>query len=220
MDYWPHRLLPAPEIKWQLVNRVTQGGLPVVGPARTSGMIGAGLWTCELSGIWLRKPEQLKVARALDMILDGGLTPIVVGSCESRIAPWARPTTEVPHSDASPFSDGSFYAGSAPVATVTGAAPLRATSLQIALPLGASLTGGEAFSIKHPNKAERRYQIARVNGSAITFRPELREAVSVGAELHFHNPGCKMKLVNPDEFLGPVRMGRFGEINAKFVEAF
>lgn len=220
MDYWPRSLFPAREVRWTLVNRTVSGGLPVLGPAKVAGSMGAGLWTCEMSGIWLHSAGQLKAARALDMILDGGLTPIVVGSCELNLTPWARPTEPVPHSDAAPFSDQSFYAGAAPVATASAPAPLRATSLQVSLPSGAQLTGGEAFSIKHPSKAERRYQVARVNGNTITFRPELREAVQVGEELHFYNPGCKMRLANSDDFLSAITSGRTADMVAQFVEAF
>lgn len=173
-----------------------------------------------MSGIWLYRPDQLRVARALDMILDGGLTSIVVGTCETAFAHWARPAEPVPHSDGSPFSDEAFYAGAAPVGSVVSDAPLRATKLRIGLPAGVSLRGGEAFAIKHPNRGERRYQVARVSGDELTFRPELREAVLAGAEVHFHNPGCVMKLANPDEFFDPIRSGRFSYLNPVFVEAF
>jgi len=214
MDYWPSAFFPAPEIRWRLQNRVIRGGQPVLGPARTSGTIGAGLWVCEMSGIWLRKRDQLRVARALDMILDGGLTSIVVGTCETAFAPWARPADPVPHSDGSPFSDETFYAGAAPVGSVVADAPLRATKLRIGLP------AGEAFAIRHSTKGERRYQVARVSGDEVTFRPELREAVAAGTEVHFHNPGCVMKLANPDEFFEPIRLGRFSTLNPVFVESF
>lgn len=220
MDYWPRALFPASDIRWRLQNRVIGGGMPVVGPSRSSGTIGGGLWVCEMSGIWLRKREQIQAARALDMILDGGLTRIVVGACESRYAPWARPTEPVPHSDGSPFSDETFYAGSAPTGTVTAAAPLRATTIALSLPAGASLIGGEAFSIRHPVKGERRYQISRVEGAQVTFRPELREAVTTGTEVHFHDVGCVMRLANPDEFLSAISMGRFADLAPTFVEAF
>lgn len=220
MDYWPSALFPAPDVRWRLQNRVVNGGLPVIGPARPGGTIGAGLWVCEMSGIWLRKPHQLRVARALDMILDGGLTSIVVGSCEAKLAPWATPGDPVPHSDGSPFSDASFYSGSEPTGSVLEPAPLRATSLRLSLPSGISLLGGEAFSIRHPTWAERRYQIARVYGDRITFRPELREAIEAGTTLHFHKPGCVMRLANGEEFFEPIRLGRFSHLNPVFVEAF
>lgn len=220
MDYWPRHLFPAMDVRWRLQNRVISGGMPVIGPARAVGTIGAGLWVCEMTGIWLYRPEQLKAARALDMILDGGLTSLVVGSCETALAPWAVPTDPVPHSDGSPFSDETLYAGAAPTGTVVAAAALRATSLQIELPTGATLTGGEAFSIRHPNKGERRYQVARVNGDVVTFRPELREAVTAGTKVHFAEVGCVMRLANPDEFLSAIRAGATADLAPVFVEAF
>jgi len=220
MDYWPGALFPAREVRWRLQNRVIGGGLPVIGPARASGTIGAGLWVCEMSGIFLHRREQLMAARALDMILDGGLTPIVVGSCEAAFVPWARPTDPVPHSDGAPFSDTTFYAGSAPVGTVLADAPLRETRLRLTLPSSAALEGGEVFSIQHPTKGERRYIVSRINGDQATFRPELREAVAAGTEVHFHNPGCVMRLANPDEFFTAIRSSRTAELSPIFVEAF
>ena len=208
------------EIRWRLQNRIIGGGLPVIGPARPAGTIGAGLWVCEMSGIWLHRPEQLKAARALDMILDGGLTSIVVGSCETSYVSWTASTEPVPHSDGSPFSDETFYAEASLTGTVSSSAVLRATSLQIAMPDGAVLTGGEAFSIRHPNKGERRYQIARINEDVVTFRPELREAVPAGTEIHFADVGCVMRLANPDDFLSAIRAGQTADLSPTFVEAF
>nr|WP_314431406.1 hypothetical protein [uncultured Brevundimonas sp.] len=173
-----------------------------------------------MSGIWLHRREQLQAARALDMILDGGLTRIVVGSCEAAFTPWARPTEPVPHADGAPFSDGAFYAGAAPTGVITAPAPLRATSVTMTLPVGASLIGGEVFGLRHPNMAERRYQIARVHGDRVTFRPELREAVPAGTTVHFHEPGCLMQLANPDEFFSAIRSNRTADLSPVFVEAF
>lgn len=220
MDYWPSALFPARDVRWRLQNRVISGGMPVIGPARASGTIGAGLWVCEMSGIWLHRREQLMAARALDMILDGGLTPIVVGSCEAAFAPWARPSVPVPHADGAPFSDETFYAGAAPTGVISADAPLRATSVTMVLPERATLIGGEVFGLRHPNRAERRYQIGRVNGDRVTFRPELREAVLAGTTVHFHDPGCVMRLANPDEFFTAIRSSRTADLSPVFVEAF
>lgn len=220
MDYWPSALFPAREVRWRLQNRIINGGTPVLGPARPSGTVGAGLWVCEMSGIWLHRREQLQAARALDMILDGGLTRIVVGSCESQFAPWARPVQPAPHSDGAPFSDAALYAATAPTGTIVTGAPLRATALTMTLPSGAALLGGEAFGIKHPTKGERRYQVARVNGDRVTFRPELREAVPAGAEVHFHDVGNVMRLANPDDFFSAIRSGQTSDLSPTFVEAF
>lgn len=220
MDYWPRALFPASQVRWRLQNRVINGGAPVVGPGRMSGTIGAGLWVCEMTGIWLYRREQLQAARALDMMLDGGLTSIVVAACEGAYAPWARPSDPVSHSDGSPFSDATFYAGSAPTGTVTANAALRATTVTMNLPAGASLIGGEAFSIRHPVKGERRYQISRVDGAQVTFRPELREAVTSGTAVHFHDVGCVMRLANPDDFFSAIRSGQTADLSPTFVEAF
>lgn len=221
MDYWPRALFPAAEVRWTLQHRTIQGGIPVELGPRMSGTTGGGLWVCEMSGIWLRKREQIMAARALDAILDGGLTSIVVGGCESRFATWARPTDPVPHSDGAPFSDDTFYAGASPVGTVAADAALRATTLTITLPDGASLMGGEAISINHPTRGQRRYTIARVGEAGeVTIRPPLREAVTAGTEVDFATGACVMRMANAAEFFETIRLGRFSNLSPVFVEAF
>lgn len=221
MDYWPRHIFPASELRWRLAVRTINGGMPVSGPAHMAGTDGGGLWVCEMSGIWLRKPHQLRIARALDGLLDGGLTSIVVGGCETRFAPWAAPTTPVPHSDGTPFSDEAFYAGASPVGVAAVNAALRATTLNITLPSGATVLGGEAISIRHPVRGERRYHIVRVGeGDEVTIRPPLREAVTAGTEVDFATGACVMRLANPDDFFSAIRLGRFADLTPTFVEAF
>jgi hypothetical protein len=221
MDYWPRTLFPALEVRWRLMHRTIQGGIPVELGPRVAGTTGGGLWVCEMSGIWLRTRDQIKTARALDALLDGGLTEIVVGGCESAFATWAAPTEPVPHSDGTPFDDGSFYAGASPTGTVAEDAALRATTLVLTLPDGATLTGGEALSIKHTVRGERRYIVTRVGeGGAVTIRPPLREAVTAGAEVDFATGACVMRLANADDFFSAIRLGRFGDLAPVFVEAF
>jgi len=220
MDYWPRSLFPASEVRWFLAHRTIQGGIPVELGPRTSGTSGGGLWVCEMSGIWLRKREQIMAARALDAIMDGGLTSMVVGSCESRFARWAAPTEPVPHSDGSPFSDESFYAGASATGTVTADAALRATTLYIDLPEGVS-PDVYVISINHPIKGQRRYQIARVGDAGeVTIRPPLREAATIGTEVDFSTGACVMKLANAVDFFAAIQMGRFSNLSPTFVEAF
>lgn len=221
MDYWPRQLFPAAEVRWHLQNRVIGGGMPVVGPARMTGTDGGGLWVCEMTGIWLRKREQIMAARALDAIMDGGLQSIVVGSCEARFARWAVSSESVPHSDGSPFSDDAFYAGASPTGLVSADAALRTTTLILDMPDGVSLIGGEAISIVHPIKGPRRYTIARVgDAGAVTVRPPLREAVTAGTAVDFSTGACVMRLANADDFFSAIRMGRFADLSPVFVEAF
>lgn len=221
MDYWPRTLFPAIEVRWRLMHRTIQGGIPVELGPRVTGTTGGGLWVCEMSGIWLRTRDQIRTARALDARLDGGLTEIVVGSCEARFATWAAPSESVSHSDGSPFSDETFYAGASPAGTVASDAALRATTLIITLPDGVSLMGGEAISINHPTRGPRRYTIARVGEAGeVTIRPPLREAATSGTEVDFATGACVMRLANADDFFSAIRLGRFGDLAPVFVEAF
>jgi hypothetical protein len=82
-------------------------------------------------------------------------------------------------------------------------AALRTTTLQVAFVDAAPLLGGEPFSILHPVRGKRLYGIHSVGETVggvteITIRPPLREAIAAGTELDFDNPGCVMRLANPD----------------------
>ncbi|WP_292051633.1 MULTISPECIES: hypothetical protein [unclassified Brevundimonas] len=218
MDHWPCKLFPAVEVNWRLVRRTTQPGVNVDAGVRPGYLNGGGYWTCEMSGIWLRKQDQIMLARALDTLMDGGAAPIVITSCEGARVPWTRDLDPVHHSDQAPFSDGALYSGRKRCGTSEHYAPLRATSMQILLPDGVALKGGEVFSILHPRMGLRRYQIGRVHGSTVTFRPELREAVMPGTPIQFDPVGSVMQLANGHESMSAIRLGRFADLAPVFVE--
>ena len=155
--------------------------------------------------------------RALVTLLEEGVTPFDVPFCETRFTPYGAASSGVPHSDGSPFSDGSLYEADGGVASVAAPAALRATTLQMTLALPQPLVGGEWFAINHPNKGWRAYRVSRISGSDISFRPPLREAVTGGETVDFIHPRCRM--VADGRPGTPAQFGRYGEAAIRFVEA-
>lgn len=223
---WPLSSLPPQESAWHLRLTSVSGGTSVNGLNRLSMTDGGGRWTCSMSGVWLRRPEQIKLARALESLMDGGAGLAVVPACERAFAPLpgGGVVADVPHGDDASFGDGALYGASSIVVTAD-AAPLRATTLTVTRALAAALIGGERFSIDHPARGKRLYTVSRVEAVSdgvdrITIRPPLREAITDDTVLDFDNPGCVMRLANPDEFFEPIRLHRFSYLNPTFVEAF
>lgn len=225
-DEWPISLLIPRDPRWSLQGASMTAGRPAAGPPRAASLDGGPFWMCEHNGVWVRTAAQVRVARALEALADGGATEFVVPSCELRYAP-GTPTalSGVPFSDDATFDDGSEFDTSASNGTVAVAAALRATSIQITLPSGRTFEGGEDFSIEHPTKGHRRYRVAKVTATVgtthtVTIRPPLREALTGGEYAEFERPKCLMRLTNAADFFGALRLGRHAEANPVFVEAF
>jgi hypothetical protein len=107
-----------------------------------------------------------------------------------------RPTLSM-HDWNKPIADGAPDKGAAYIAGA--AAALRATTMAITGTSEIALVGGELFSINHPTWGWRVYRVTSFDGSNITFRTPLREAVTTGTPLEFDVPRCQMKLAQaPD----------------------
>jgi hypothetical protein len=138
------------------------------------------------------------------------------------------PTPGIPHSDGTLHSDGTGYAQSA-IDAVTDpdtAYPLRATTMRIEMRVGATLVGGESFSILHPGMGWRLYEIGTVDylddgvTADITFMPPLREAIPASTQLEFDRPRCLMRLGGPNSMDLSVAPWTFNVASVDFVEAF
>lgn len=218
MDHWPWDLLTPRQERWRLQGVALNGGTTVAGTQRLSRTDGGGIWVGEQSFL-LSSRDQIKAARAIEAILDGGVGKIVAWSFEVPFAPGDVTPAAVPHSDGAPFGDGTLY-GSVPAgATVTADCPLRATHIPLTM-LSGVLQGGEHFSIIHAVAGWRRYRVARVGDGYAEIRPPLREAIPSGTALYFVRVGLGVRLANPDEFFGALDPSRIVEVTARWVEAF
>lgn len=217
MIEWPWKILNPNEERWWLAGVAVAGGQSVAGSMSLAKLDGGGLWMGEQSFL-LHCPDQIRAARALEAQMDGGVEEVIAWSHEDPFSPGAG-YPGVPHSDGTPFSDTSLYAGGGFSLTVRSPASLRSTALTV-LSGTDNLRGGERFSIVHPRMGTRRYQIGSVVGDKVTFRPPLREALQGGETMDFGRVGCVSRLANPNEFMGALRLNGHVPVVAQWVESF
>lgn len=227
MFVWPLCLFPAKEPRWFLKANAIDGGVSTAGFPARARTDGGGYWVCEMRGIDLVTPQQIRSARAWEVMLDGGFNTVLVPTFEPQFAP-TPPGMSLPapvdHAGGVPFSSGVGYVGGVIDASAAGSAVRRATAMDIRMTVGSALLGGEVFSIDHPTWGSRRYVVGQVGEATgdvypTEFRPPLREDVPEDAALNFDTPGCVMRQTNPQEFLGALRSGKTMEMVATFEEA-
>lgn len=201
--------------------RTISGGIALSGEEDIIETDGGGRVFAEFAGGPLLEREDQLAWRAIGTQFSGGATQIIVPFCDPLHQPYGGDHL-APHSDDSPFSDDSEYSGGGPTATAAADAALRATTLSLSILLGQALLGGEWFSIEHPTKGWRAYNIATVTDqtdttATVTFRPPLREAVEAGDHVEFADPRCLMRIDGrPGRAL---EIGKYGEAAIRFVEA-
>lgn len=192
------------------VGSTTDGGTSLSGIKDEIESSGGGYWMAEFQNGRTRTREQGLAWRALiDSLGDGAAINILF--CERLFAP-VNDTVRAPLEDhdpaALPSSSGASY--------TAGAAALRATTLSITGDSEKALIGGEVFGIEHATWGWRTYRINEIDGSAITIRPPLREAIADGAVLDFDNPRCQMRAAQVHS--NPTSQGRYTSCNLTLVE--
>lgn len=202
-------------------HRTISGGIALSGEEDVIETDGGGRVFAEFAnGPLLERADQL-AWRALGTQYGSGTVPIIVPFCDRLHQPYGNEHL-VPHSDDSPFSDDSEYSGGGPIATASADAALRATTISLAIDFPQELLGGEWFSIDHPEKGWRAYNIATIvsqsdSAATVTFGPPLREAVAAGETVDFNEPRCLMRVDGrPSRKL---EIGVYGEASIRFVEA-
>lgn len=160
-----------------------------------------GYVMAEFQQIPVVTPDQFRYWNRLARKYSGGRAGIIVPIINDDLLPdGVTPggTTGITHSDGTTFSDGVGYAQAGVSAFLSGDHILNAGTLTFELIGDAVLTGGEWFSIRHPNRHWRAYSIWTIDeeedvsggGTLYTagIQPPLREAATDGAELDFVTP--------------------------------
>lgn len=224
---WPEMLMRDKMLTWALVGQSASGGRTLSGAVPRVRIDGGGLWMATLADLQVSTPDQVRTYRALEAILDGGATPVVLSRRDLQFYPapvdafGVRVTSfaDAPCDDGAFCDDGTGFVTGTVDATAAAAA-LRATSLTVTINVGSALRGGEVFSIEHDTYSHRMYTVASVVGSAVTIRPPLREAITAGTRLEFDYPKCVMQLANSSEMDLPLELRTYGQTTVKFIESF
>lgn len=194
LDSFPTCLFAFASREIMVVQNVISGGTALDGGETVIATDGGGRWRAEYSNAPLNRRDKVMAWRAARALMEGGAVPIIFPICDARHQPVNKPVG-VTHSDGSSFDDESLYESGGGDVAATAGATLRATTLHInASALQKPLVGGERFSIDHPTWRHRLYEVKKVAGDTIQFRPPLRETVEAGTPIEFRDPKCVMRL--------------------------
>lgn len=224
-DRWPAILSPRSGRFSLGAGAARSGGRTLSGSVRMTSWQAGGIWRATFSGIPLVTPEKILLAEAIEAILDGGAQPMAIPRWPGLRAPTSR-GAPVPHSDDTPFSDGSLYSGGGIPGVLTANASLFGTTISFSWAGPTHLLGGD-FEVTSP-EGPRLHRIKRFlsrsgTSGAFTYQveisPPLRCDLLIGADMNFADPHCIMRLANPEAFAATLQMNRYGFIDAEFVEA-
>ena len=225
MIIWPWRLLIPSDMKTRLSAQVQAGSPSLSGLTQSARTDGGGFWMSDLTGITLYTPELVLCARAWAAMLDGGATEFVLPLWDLAQAPRPYvgggrrmlPGRPAPSTDY--FNQDPSFGQPMMVAQVSGAQPLRSTTLGIRMVMGSQLRGGEHFSINDPTLGWRLYRVGQITGTAYgiqtcSIRPPLRAPVTNGQTLEFDVPRYQAKIVpgKSDDLEPTLKQGRWGTV--------
>lgn len=172
--------------------QILSGGTSLSNDTDVVATDGGGRLYAEFGDGDLIDRDKVLAWRATLTNLEGGAASVVVPFCDVRHQPYGGGHL-VPYGDGSVHDDGTLFSGGGPYAVATVAAPLRAASVTFSGVFSRPLLGGEWFTIDHPVKGPRAYRVRSIDGSTLSFRPTLREAIDASTPLDFSNPRCLMR---------------------------
>lgn len=206
---FPPALMFEATVDWNIVGGTSSAGQTDQGTLPIITLSGGGYWMAKLNDIQpVDDLDSVRLFRAMRIIADGGSAIIIVPR-HDVLQPWPvvagvqiTSYSPVTHDDGTYLSDGTGYAQDV-IDITSGAAALRATSMNVTINNGSALQGGETFSITHDVIGEHLYEIGGVfdNGDGtyeIQYRPPLRGAIASGTRLNFDQPRCCMRLSAQD----------------------
>lgn len=215
-DVWPIDLLPCRDFSINPSFRNTRGQAAIAYGEAQIVASDAGVWKATLGSIRVSNSEQRKRFRALQVKLEGGLTPILIplcgadqpvsGNAFALWEPW-------------PEDDELFFGDGATIVTLASDAARRATQVSVTITTARVLEEGQHFSA-----GERLYRIKEIasqtdTAAILKIWPPLREALTTGAALEFENPVCRMRLASDQEMDLDLAMRRSAQPTVSFVEA-
>lgn len=192
---------PVESLRWRLGGVMLSGPGGLSGPPQTAEISGGGWWIAELNNIELWTEAEWAEYQGQLLDLHGGVETIEV----------PLPSNLVGSADV--------------VATVTTAAALRATTVELTATAGA-IKRGSVFSIAHGTKGKRAYQVRTILSDvagvySVKILPPLREAVADDTAVNFATPANLMRLDDPTGDAWPtIQPDLSARVSLRFVEAF
>jgi len=218
MFVFPIHLFNPGDVKADVIGRTITGGEALNGEEDVIATDGGGRWEIYFSKINLNTPDKIRIWDAWQGYLAAGVVECLVPILSLVTAPrpaqgrgFARPSNIL--ADDPVFPTSVTFASPYIIATA-GAGALRATSIELTVTQGATLKGGEKFSI-----GGHAYKVIRETAPGIfQITPPLREAVTLGASVEFGWPLVKCRQTPGNSFSPTLSMSKFGEAEISFVE--
>lgn len=212
---FPAALLKAKSFRLDIVGQVISGGITQDGQQQVVNAAGGGLWALALEFPRFNRPDQIDAWRRIQYGSQGGVVEVNVSVCDLRQAPYG-----VPHSDMTPFSDGTLYFSADIEATLAASAALRATTVRLNI-----ASGREPFGFFSLAYGDGRHELHFITGATangddwdVTIVPPLRAAHTGGEPVTFGHPLCTMRLATPEAMSMAIEYGRWGTGQATFIE--
>lgn len=185
-------------------------GTSVVSPRAVSGAAsaldfsGGGFWKVEFKQMTLVSPEAHREWCRLSALLTGGVRQIIVPLLTDITMPsvpglpgWV--IDGIPFDDGTVHSDGAGHLSGTVLAEVAADAARGAGTVMIRMTNGATLHGGETFSLLHVTRGWRAYRVTEVDAidgevHTVGIRPPLRQEAVAGSLADFWRPRVVMTL--------------------------
>lgn len=216
MKVFPTRQFYFQGIDPALDRRVVSGGVAISGDEDVIATDGGGRVTVQFTGADLDSPQVAAAWSAIDALSDGGPVPFIVPMTDARRQMMGEITTPI---GGLPWWEETDFAPVVPLATLTAAAALRATTIAVNMSgLPRPVYPGIWISIDHATMRHRAYKVVTATDAALTIRPPLREATASGAAVEFLDPKCIMRAA--DGLKSPSVFGYVEPGSVLFVEDF
>ncbi len=219
---WPRSVLTPLTCQPDLVPFTRSGGRSL-GGIEVAVRTDLGFWSIDYSDIPVSSVDQRRSWLAIRNTLSGRSGLVVVPVWSQDVAPYAsgkyEGNIEVPHSDQTPFSDGTMYTQGSISIQSAGVTPIGQTTIRLRVVRGSRNLSGVRFSYAHAL-----YETGRIiedDGDTVTLAisPTIRATIPDHADLEFDEPTCLCHLSSDDQMGAGVDPVPFERRSVSFVEA-
>ncbi|WP_428673717.1 hypothetical protein [Reyranella sp.] len=219
---WPPGILTPAQASVDPVAFTRKGGRSLAG-LQLATTTDRGYWAAAYKGVALSGKQQRRQWNLTRQRLGGMAGVIAIPAWSFDSAPWLPGTVRgkflTPHSDGSPFSDGSLYSQAGIVVELVNAAEIGDTSVTLRLVYGIDDLGGVRFS--HDHALYETGMVTDVDGDEWTVDvfPDVRAPIPAGVQLEFDMPTVLVHLATDREMDLTLSRGTLDKADVSFIEA-
>jgi len=219
---WPWRILKPTSVQPNPVAFTRSGGKSLGGLSRNT-RTDRGWWSIAYRGVALTNPSQRRSWNMMRQQFGGMAGSVAVPVWSHDLAEWPAGASNgellSPHSDGSPFSDGSLYSQRIPIdVEMVSLAEIGDTSVTLRLVYGINSLSGIRFSYNHALYETGMPTLISGDEWTLPIFPAIRADIPAGAELEVAMPTCLVKLAADRGMDVSFTAGRFDMVDVAFVE--